>query len=98
MLTVFLSTLRDMLYSACKKGHEPDSKFIRCYTKYVTEINFAYSKNGKAKAIAKHFIPNEDEYNRKVINWYKDELLTNLLKLLEFSTHEISFSTSSRSS
>ena len=86
-----LSALRDVLYSARSQGYEPDSKFIKRYRKYVDGINSAYSKNGKARAIAKHLVPNEDEYNKKITsypNYYKDELLTNLLKFLELC-HEI---------
>jgi hypothetical protein len=86
-----LSALRDVLYSAHAQGEELDGKFIVRYRKYVTEINSARSKNGKAKAIAKHIVPNEEEYNKKVTNyreWYKDDLLASLLKLLELY-HEI---------
>ena len=81
-----LSALRDVLYSARSQGYEPNSKFITRYRKYVTEINSARSKNGKARAIAKHFVPNEEEYNKKVTNyseWYKDEHCASLLKLLD---------------
>nr|CAG8651302.1 13748_t:CDS:1 [Entrophospora candida] len=81
-----LSALGDVLYSARSQGYEPDSKFIKRYRKYVDGINSAYSKNGKARAIAKHIVPNEEEYNKKITNYpnyYKDELLASLLKLLE---------------
>ena len=81
-----LSALKDVLYSARMQGKEPNDKFIKRYTKYVKDISSAYSKNGKARAIAKHIIPNEDAYKQKTTdypNWYKDELLTNLLKFLE---------------
>ena len=87
-----LSALGEVLYSARSQGYEPDSKFIKRYRKYVDGINSAYSKNGKARAIAKHIVPNEDEYNKKITiypDYYKDELLTNLLKLLKIY-HEIS--------
>ena len=81
-----LSALKDVLYSALSQGYEPEGKFVKRYGKYVQEINSAYNKNGKAKAIAKWIVPDEDAYNKKTTeypNYYKDELLTNLLKLLE---------------
>lgn len=81
-----LCAFRDVLYSARVQGEKPDGKFIKRYRKYVADIDSARSKNGKARAIAKHFVPNEDEYNRKVAsypNWYEGELLASLLKLLE---------------
>jgi|SRR5688572_15675839 hypothetical protein len=87
-----LSALKDVLYSAYGQGYDPESKFIKRHIKYVKEINSAYSKNGKARAIAKHIVPNEDEYNKKITNYpnyYKDKLLTDLLKFLELC-HEIS--------
>nr|CAG8502368.1 5839_t:CDS:1 [Entrophospora candida] len=86
-----LLALRDVLYLAQSQGYDPESKFLKRYVKYVKEINSAYSKNGKAGAIPKYFIPNEDEYNKKITNYpnyYKDELLASLLKLLELF-HEI---------
>ena len=86
-----LSALKDVLSSAYSQGLETDSKFIKRHVKYVKEINSAYSKNGKARAIAKHIVPNEDEYNKKITNYpnyYKDALLASLLKLLKIF-HEI---------
>jgi hypothetical protein len=86
-----LSALKDVLYSARSQGYDTESKFIKRHIKYVKEINSAYSKNGKARAIAKHIVPNEDAYNKKISeypNYYKDELLTNLLNFLKV-LHEI---------
>lgn len=81
-----LLALKDVLYSARSQGYEPDSRFIKRHRKYAEEINSARSKDGKARAIAKHIIPSEDKYNEKTTeypNYYKGELLTNLLKFLE---------------
>jgi len=85
-----LSAIEEVLFSARLQGYKVDDKFVRRYTKYVKEISSAYSKNGKARAIAKHIIPNEDVYNKKITeypDWYenndKGNLLTNLLKFLE---------------
>jgi ElaB/YqjD/DUF883 family membrane-anchored ribosome-binding protein len=87
-----LSALEKVLRSALSQGYESDDKFINRYSKYVQSINSAtYSKDGKAKALAKHIVPNEDAYNKKISdypNWYKDDLLTNLLKFLELC-HEV---------
>ena len=82
-----LSAIETVLHSAYMQGgYESDGKFFKRYTKYVQSINSAYSKNGKARSIAKWIVPDEDAYNKKTTeypNYYKDELLTSLLKFLE---------------
>ena len=94
-----LCALRDVL-NAGLDHYDPDHKFIVRHSKYVKDIKSAQHKNAKAKAIAKHLVPNEEAYNKKCSEYpgfYKDKgkVLESLLNFLEVC-REISLKSSQR--